>query len=217
MKRNVLIISAILSCLSLALSPAELSYEQFLKRFVERLPKPLEKGETIADWWPFKDGEEYFYRISDARWDWNKKWVGTQFMIRFVQDPRNKAYFQFEIQGYDHFPFKGLQIDKNRIFLLDKNQVPNRIPLLVFPLFKDMLFADVNYEYEFLKKMVLNSSDSSFYAPVRSRFVTVNRVEGNRYYLGGAYPRDHFPYIFEKGIGIVKWTLPGGLTIEMIR
>jgi len=83
-------------------------------------------------------------------------------------------------------------------------------------LFKDILFADVDYEHEFLNKMVLNSSDSSFYAPVRSRFVTVSSVEGNRYHLEGAYPRDHFPYTFEKGIGIVEWRLPGGLTIEMM-
>jgi len=132
MKKNDLIILAILFCLSIAPSLAELSYEQFLKRFAERLPKPLEKGETIANWWPFKDGQEYSYRIADGRWDLNKKWVSTQFTTKFVQDPKDKAYFEFKIQGYDHFPFKGLQIDKNRVFLLDKSQVPKRIPLLVF-------------------------------------------------------------------------------------
>ena len=213
-RKNVLIILAISFCFSLASSPAELSYEQFLKGFVERLPKPLEENETITGWWPIQDGKEYSYRISDARWDWDKKWIGTQFTVKLVQDRKDKASFQFKIQGYDHFPFSGLHVEKNRVFLLDKREEPRRIPFLAFPLFKNMLFADANYEYEFLKKMILRSSSSSFYAPIRTNFVTVNKVEGNRYYLGGAYPRDHFPYVFEKGVGIVKWIF-GGLTIEM--
>ena len=211
-----MVIFSILFFVSSTLSFAQTNYEQFLKNFVERLPKPLEETETIADWWPFKDDEAYAYRIADAQGDGDKKWIGTQFTIKLIQDSENKALFQFEIQGYDDFPFTGLHVDKNRIFLLDTNQTPNRIPFLAFPLFKDMLFADVDYEYEFLQKMILESSDSSIYAPVRSRFVTVDEVEGNRYHLSGAYPRDHFPYTFEKGTGIINWTLPGGLTIEMI-
>ena len=213
---KALIISSMLLCLSLTSSSEQLNYEQFLKGFVERLPKPLGTSETIADWWPFKDGAEYSYRITDAQWDEDKKWVGTQFTIKFIQYPENKALFQFEVHGYDDFPFSGLQVDKNRVFLLDRNQAPNQIPFLVFPLFKDMLFADINYEHEFLQEMVLNSCDSNFYAPVRSRFVTVSKEEGNLYHLAGAFPRDHFPYTFEKGTGIIIWTLPGGLTIEMV-
>jgi len=214
--KKVLIVSSILFFVGTTSSSAQGNYEQFLKNFVERLPRPLEETETITDWWPFKDGEEYSYRIADAQWDWDKKWIGTQFTIKFIQDSENKALFRFIIQGYDDFPFVALQVDKNRIFLLDANQTPNQIPFLAFPLFKDMLFADVDCEYEFLQKMILESSDSNFYAPVRSRFVTVDEVAGNRYHLSGLYPRDHFPYTFEKGTGIINWTLPGGLTIEMI-
>jgi len=188
-------------------------YERWIKAFVERYPIPLDKNETVFDWWPLKGNLEYKYKITKSRWKFGEKWVDKQFTLRLIQDEQNENDFHFHIGGFDEFPYKGLLIRENRIFILSEHVEQ---PLIIFPLFKDMLFANEKYEYEFLKKAVLNSSEKLFYAPVSTEFWTVTEIVGNIYFLRQAYPRGA-SYKFEKNVGIIEWRIPGGYTIELIR
>ena len=187
-------------------------YEHWIKTLVKRYPVSLGESETVFDWWPLRNNIEYKYKITRSRWDFGKKWVNKQFTLRFIQDEENKDEFHFHIEGFDEFPYKGLFIWENRIFILSEHAEQ---PLIIFPLFKDMLFANEKYEYEFLKKAVLNSSEKLFYAPVSTEFWTVTEVVGNIYFLRQAYPRGA-SYKFEKNVGIIEWRIPGGYTIELI-
>jgi len=188
-------------------------YERWIKTLVERYPIPLDKNETVFDWWPLKGNLECKYKITNSRWKFGEKWVDKQFTLRLIQDEQNENEFHFHIEGFDEFPYKGLLIRENRIFILSEHAEQ---PLIIFPLFKDMLFANEKYEYEFLKKAVLNSSEKLFYAPVSTEFWTVTKIVGNIYFLRQAYPRGA-SYKFEKNVGIIEWRIPGGYTIELIR
>lgn len=188
-------------------------YEHWIKTLAQRYPIPLGKSETVFDWWSLKDNLEYKYKITSSRWKFGEKWVNKQFTLRLIQDEQDEKEFHFHIKGFDEFPYKGLFIWENRIFILSEHAEQ---PLIIFPLFKDMLFADEKYEYEFLKKAVLNSSEKLFYAPVSTEFWTVSEVVGNIYLLQQAYPRGS-SYKFEKNVGIIEWHIPGGYTIELIR
>lgn len=188
-------------------------YERWIKTFVERYPTPLDKNETVFDWWPLKGNLECKYKITNSRWKFGEKWVDKQFTLRLIQDEQNENEFHFHIEGFDEFPYKGLLIRENKIFILSEHAEQ---PLIIFPLFKDMLFANEKYEYEFLKKAVLNSSEKLFYAPVSTEFWTVTEIVGNIYFLRQAYPRGT-SYKFEKNLGIIEWRIPGGYTIELVR
>ncbi len=187
-------------------------YENWVKTLVARYPVPLGKDETVFDWWPLRNNIEYKYKIAHSRWDFGKKWVNTQFTLRLIQDEEDENEFHFRIEDFNEFPYKGLVIRENRILILSEYAEQ---PLIIFPLFKDMLFADEKYEYEFLKKAVLNSSEKLFYGPVSTEFWTVTEIEGNTHFLRQAYPRGS-TYKFEKNVGIIEWYIPGGYTIELI-
>jgi len=186
-------------------------YEHWIKSLVKRYPIPLGKDETVFDWWPLRNNIEYKYKIAHSKWDFGKKWVNKQFTLRLIQDEEENE-FHFHIEGFHEFPYDGLFIWENRIFILSEHVEQ---PLIIFPLFKDMPFADEKYEYEFLKKAVLNSSEKLFYGPVSTEFWTVTEIEGNTYFLRQAYPRGS-SYKFEKNVGIIEWHIPGGYTIELI-
>lgn len=188
-------------------------YEHWVKTLVKRYPAPLGENETVFDWWPLKNNLEYKYKITKSRWDFGEKWVNKEFTLRLIQDEENENKFHFHIEGFDEFPYKALVIRQNRIFLLGEYVVEQ--PHIVFPLFKGMLFADQKYEYEFLKKAVLNSSEAEFYAPVATDFWQVTKVAGNKYHLEQVCPRG-LRYTFEKNLGIIEWFIPGGYTIELV-
>ena len=207
-------ISALALLLSGAHTPSvEGRYEHWIKTLVKRYPISLDKNQNVFDWWPLRNNTEYTYKITHSRWDFGDKWVDKKFTLRLIQDEQNENEFHFHIEGFDEFPYKGLLIRENRIFILSEHVEQ---PLIIFPLFKDMLFANEKYEYEFLKKAVLNSSEKLFYAPVSTEFWTVTEIVGNIYFLRQAYPRGA-SYKFEKNVGIIEWRIPGGYTIELIR
>lgn len=187
-------------------------YEHWIKSLVKHYPVPLGKNETVFDWWPLSNNIEYKYRITHSRWDFGTKWVNKHFTLRLVQDQGCKNEYRFHVEGFDEFPYKGLVLRENRIFIVSKYAEQ---PFIIFPLFENMLFADYRYEYEFLKKAVLNSSDELFYAPVSTDFWRVTDVVGNIYFLRQASPRGA-SYKFEKDVGIIEWRIPGGYTIELI-
>ncbi len=188
-------------------------YQAWVKSIVERYPVPLGKNETVFDWWPLKDNLEYKYEITYSRWEFGEEWVNKEFVLRLTRDEENENRFHFHIEGFDRFPYKELVIRENRIFILSDSTEES---LIVFPLFKDMFFADDKYELEFLKRTILESSEKSFYGPVCTDFWTVSEIVGNTYLLEQAYPRG-LSYKFEKNVGIIEWLIPGGYTIELIR
>jgi len=212
------IILMLLFVLSSHLSFAESKYENWIKDFTKRYPIPLGKNETVFDWWPLRNNLEYKYKIAYSKWDFGKKWVNKEFTLKLIQDKVNKNKFKFNITGFDEFPYKGLVIRENRIFIItgsDSTRNPSEAPFIIFPLFKDMFFANEKYEYDFLKKVILISSEKMIYAPVWTEFWTVTKIVGNKYFLSQACPRG-LHYTFEKNLGIVEWFVPGGYLIKLI-
>jgi hypothetical protein len=190
--------------------------QKWIDSLKERLPKPLSNGETVFDWWPLADNMVYTYKISYSLWEEGKKWVGTEFDLKILSDKENKNKFNFEVQGFEKFPYQGLVIESNRVFLLQDSKKEPKEPLLVFPLFAGMLFINEKDEQEYLNDVIRNTTDDSFYGPNPYRFWSVGLVEGNRY---NAIQVIHRPlyYTFEKHIGLTKWYVPDGYELTLVK
>ena len=99
------------------------------------MPKPFSEGETINDWWPLENNTAYKYRITESRWEQNKKYIGREFTLKIVHANKTGNRFRFEVEGFDAFPYSELKIVENRLFLIHKENNEIQTPFLVFPLF----------------------------------------------------------------------------------
>lgn len=186
-------------------------YERWVKSTVKNYPKPLEKGDSVFNWWPLTSNPTYKYRIVKSRWSFGDKWVGAEFSLKIKQDTNNKNNFLFDVQEFDEFPYKGLIIKDNRIFIVSNIEQP----LIAFPLFDSLWFADEKYEFQFLKETVLNTSEESFYAPVSTSFWNVKELGDEKYRIHQVTLRGLY-YIFQKNFGIIEWYIPGGYVIKLV-
>jgi hypothetical protein len=208
-------------CLSTAYS-ADLSDKQLLewiRGWVNKMPRPLQEEDAIKNWWPLENEDQWTYRVTDSRWEIGKKYIDKEFSIKIVRGNKTGDRYLFDVKGFDEFPYSGLKVVDNRIFLILKEQPENYLPFLVFPLFKGIMYADKDYEYESIKLCVILSTEKGFYAPVRNEFRTVSKVEGNLFYIenmdsGPGVIRELV--VFEKGSGIVEWVLDGGIKIKRV-
>jgi hypothetical protein len=207
-------------CLSTAYS-ADLSDKQLLewiRDWEEKMPKNLQKDDTIKNWWPLENEELWTYRVTDSRWENGKKYIGKKFSIKIVCGNKTDDRYSFDVKGFDEFPYSGLKVVDNRIVLILKEQPENYLPFLVFPLFQGIMYADKEYEYESLKLCIALSTKQGFYAPVRNKFRTVTKVEGNLFYIVNmdSGPGVKELAVFKKGSGIIEWLLDGGIKIERV-
>jgi hypothetical protein len=191
---------------------AEYKYIGWLKALVNRYPVPLSEDEGVLDWWPLRNDLKYRYKIANSRWHFGKKWINREFTLTLIQDKEDEKQFHLHVEGFDEFPYKGLVIRGQRVFVLSDY---GEEPLIVFPLFEHMFFADEEYELGFLKTAILEASEKHFHGPVCTHFWTVSEVSGDVYFIEQATTRGQ-NYRFVKNVGIVKWHIPGGYTIELI-
>lgn len=192
-----------------------LSWIRFL---ADRFPVDLEKGDSISKWWSFEDGTVYKYRITKSTWDRNKELIGTEFTVRFEKLKRgdHQLYphkYSLQVEGFDKWPYKELVVRKNRIFVTDEYDIEN--PLIVFPLFKDMVYWDEKQEYDFIMKAIKYEYATGLYAPVTVSLWSVDHDAENHYSIRQMLNRGLY-FEFEKGKGITKWLIPGGLELELV-
>jgi hypothetical protein len=176
-----------------------------MKYYTDRFPKTFKIGEKLENWWPIKDGLEYRCKVISSRWDFGKKYVNTEFKLRLVK--QSETEYDLKIEGFTEFPYKKLGIDGQRILV-------DNCPLLVFPLFPEMLYASEKYEKEFLVDVEKYSKDGSIYAPIQAEFWQVGENPDNTYAIRQVAPRGLYME-FKKGFGITKMTVPGGYEIEL--
>lgn len=184
-----------------------------LQEFVQRFPRSSEEDENFYDWWPLHQESEYWYRVSESRGDFGSQWIGIEFLLRIHQ--QDETRYHFDVQGFDKFPYIGLKIRNNRVSVL--TQFEEHIieePLLVFPLRENLVYADEQYEYKFLKTQILETTDKLLYAPVRNHFWCVEAVNEPIFELRRCEGGKRM--IFQKGIGIIQWPLPGGYLVRHI-
>lgn len=193
-------------------TPREYRYIDWLVELINRYPVPLSEGEGVLDWWPLRNDLKYRYKITNSRWYFGKKWINEEFTLTLIQDKEDEKKFHLHVEGFDEFPYKGLVVRGQRVFILSEYAEE---PLIAFPLFKNMFFADEKYELEFLKGAVLEASEKRFHGPVCTNFWTVSEVIGGVYFLEQATNRGQ-SYKFERNVGIIWWHISGGYTIELV-
>jgi hypothetical protein len=188
------------------------NYERWMKSLVERYPVALGRDEKVFDWWPLENGLEYKCKITGSVSDSGQKWINKEFTMKLVKEKEHENSFHFEVEGFSEFPYEGLLVRANRVFVVKAGA---QSPLVVFPLFENMVFSTEAYEHEFLKRSVLATSEQSFFAPVWTGFYRVKQVVPDTYSIEQLQPKEGLSYKFQKGVGIVEWFVPGGYTIEL--
>jgi hypothetical protein len=186
-----------------------------LQEFVRRFPRSSDEVENVSDWWPLHQESSYWYRVSEVRRDVGSQWVGIEFLLSIRQDAQDETRYHFDVQGFDEFPYTGLKIRNNRVSVF--TQFEDHIieePLLTFPLREQLVYADEQYEYTFLKTQILETTDKLLYAPVRNNFWCVEAVHEPIFELRRCEGGKRM--IFQKGNGIVQWPLSGGYVVRQI-
>lgn len=185
----------------------------WIKVWENRLPRPLEKSDSVYNWWPIENGQKCRYKVIESKW--NKSLEGKEFILSIQKDREDSSKYNFEVEDFNEFPYSGIKIIENRVFLISQN-TDRQIPFLVFPLFEYTLYYDIEYEYEMLRKCICLTSDEGFFAPARNSFISVTKVENNLFYLSYIDARAQELGIFEKGKGLAEWALSGSIKIKRI-
>lgn len=226
MKSTIASLSILLVLVASPLSAAG-GYEQKVKEIAERLPRPLDKGETINDWWPLENGITYEYKVVGGSWEHNNKAIGTVFTIEISKDDANENLYRFKVDGFSEFPYSGLKVKGNRVFLLNVEEIRgpsdsrpttriHETPFAVFPLFDGMMFHGLEEENHFLRQTIMRTTDHSYYAPVNNGMSHVRGAQEPDLYTVTQAIHAPANYSFKRGVGPVEWGIEGGSYLELV-
>ena len=221
MKFAIASLSVFLSLLVSPLSAAE-GYEQRVKHIAKRLPQALKNSETVNDWWPLDKGIEYRYRVVGGRWPHNKKATGTVFTVQVSRDDAN--LYRFKVDGFSEFPYRGLKVKKNRVFLLETRASADsppttstyERPFLAFPLFDGLMFHGLEKENEFLRETIMKTTDDVYWGPVNNGMNHVQATQEPDLYKISQATHAPLNHSFKRGVGPVRWSIVGGWTLELV-
>ncbi len=189
--------------------------QRWIESLRQRMPNTFYDEKIINDWWPLDKYTKYTYKITGSTWEKGNKWIDKEFSLKIVPDQNDKNKFNFKVDGFDEFPYKGLVIENNRIFAINENG-KEKNSFILFPLHKDMFFSNEENEHQFLTDAINNSTDESLYGPVMGDMWHILRVEGERYYATKSMHRP-LSYTFEINTGLIKWHIPGGYELTLIK
>lgn len=226
MKSSIASLSIFLVLLTSTVSAAG-GYEQKVKEIAGRLPRPLDEGETINDWWPLENGVTYRYKVVGGRWEHNNEAIGTVFTIEISKDEAIENLYRFKVDGFSEFPYSGLKVKKNRVFLLSVVEIRgpsdsrpttriHETPFAVFPLFDGMMFHGLEEENHFLRQTIMRTTDHSYYGPVNNGMSHVRAAQEPDLYTVTQAIHAPANYSFKRGVGPVRWGIVGGWSLELV-
>ncbi len=186
-------------------------YEGVLRDYEGRYPRELDRGDSVYKWWPLDATPEYRYRITHSQN--HPEWIDREFTLRILQDGQIANRFIFDVSGFDDFPYKGLEVRGNRLFTIFKEGMDS--PLIMFPMFPGMIFADEKYELQFLRQLIREQTHDTVFGPVNTQFRQVEEVKDAVYTVRHWSPRGT-TYVFQKGFGMLIWQLSIGMEIEIV-